>query len=367
MKPTPWARYAGLYQLWYVLLCCALLPCAAQAAMRSVPEARLIDQDGRKLAFHHDLVQGKTAVINFIFTTCTMLCPTQSATLREVQRNLGPRVGRDIVFISLSIDPVTDQPARLKEFAQRFNSGPGWHFLTGSKPEVDTLLRALGAASGDKNEHSGMLLIINQRNGVWQQLSNLPSSEVIQTAIEQAAAEPAHTPNPNPKTMPTFDSPLQAAVKNYFPNAVLQTQDGAQVRFYDDVLKDKVVLINFMFTTCPGICPPMMANLAKVQPLLSPKVQMVSITVDPETDTPVELKKFADMFQVKPGWLLLTGSQANVDAVRHKLGGYSADKNAHNAVFLAGNMLTGEWKKLVATAAPKEIAAQVNQLLPQAE
>lgn len=338
---APWMRIGAMCFL------CATIP--SLAAAHAVPEAELLNQDGKTVSFHRDLVQGKTAVINFIFTSCTMICPTQTATLHEVQQKLGARVGSDINFISISIDPNTDRPARLKSFARQFEIGPGWQFLTGSKPVIDRLLRGLGAGASGKSDHSGLVLVINEKNNVWQQLANLPDADLILHATEQAAGP---------------DPVLQAANGRYFPNVPLQTQDGKTVQFYDDVIKDKVVLINFMFTTCPNICSPMTANLAKVQALLDPRVQIVSITVDPETDTPAVLKKFAGQFEVRPGWLFLTGSKENIAAVRQKLGGSGSDKDAHSSLLLAGNMRTGDWKKLFAIARPEEIVAAVDKLLP---
>ncbi|MES2037090.1 MAG: SCO family protein [Pseudomonadota bacterium] len=334
-----------------LMACCVLLVAtpSAQAAMRAIPEAQLINQDGKNVAFYRDLVQGKTAVVNFIFTSCTMICPTQTATLRQVQRELGTRVGRDVVFISISIDPNTDQPARLKTFAQQFEAGPGWQFLTGNKSVVDKLLRSLNAGVSDISNHSGLVLVINEKKQAWQQLASMPEAKLIQSTVEQVAGP---------------DPAMQAANGRYFPNLPLQTQDGKTVHFFDDVMKDKVVLINFIFTTCPGICSPMTANLAKVQPLLDPRVQMVSITVDPDTDTPKVLKDFANKFKVRPGWLFLTGSSENISAVAKKLGGSGEDKDAHSGILLAGNVQTGDWKKIYATARPEDIALAVGKLLP---
>lgn len=335
-----------------LLIVCSVLFVAipsAQAAMRSIPEAQLVNQDGKNVAFYRDLVQGKTAVVNFIFTSCTMICPTQTATLRQVQRDLGTRVGRDVVFISISIDPNTDQPARLKAFAQQFEAGPGWQFLTGNKAVVDKLLRALNAGVGDISNHSGLVLVINEKKQAWQQLASMPEAKLIQSTVEQVAGP---------------DPAMQAANGRYFPNLPLQTQDGKTVHFFDDVMKDKIVLINFMFTTCPGICSPMTANLARVQPLLDPRVQMVSITVDPDTDTPKVLKDFASKFKVRPGWLFLTGNADNISAVAKKLGGSGDDKDAHSGILLAGNVQTGDWKKIYATAKPEDIALAVGRLLP---
>ena len=339
-------RFTACCSLWLLM---SFASSTAQAAMRAIPDAQLINQDGKNVSFYRDLVQGKTAVVNFIFTSCTMICPTQTATLRQVQRDLGTRVGRDVVFISVSIDPNTDQPARLKAFAQQFEVGPGWQFLTGNKTVIDKLLRSLNAGVGDKSNHSGLVLVINEKKNAWQQLASLPDAKLILNTVEQVAGP---------------DPALQTANGRYFPNVALQTQDGKTVHFFDDVMKDKVVLINFIFTSCPGICSPMTANLAKVQPLLDSRVQMVSITVDPETDTPKVLKEFANKFQVRPGWLFLTGSAENIATVAQKLGGSGVDKDAHRAVLLAGNLQTGDWKKLHATAKPEDIAVAVGKLLP---
>jgi cytochrome oxidase Cu insertion factor (SCO1/SenC/PrrC family) len=156
----------------------------------------------------------------------------------------------------------------------------------------------------------------------------------------------------------------------YFPNHVLLTQDNQPVRFYDDLLKNKIVLINFLFTTCKGACSPMTANLAKVQQQLGAhlgkEVVMLSLSVDPETDTPAALKKYAESFKAQPGWYFLTGKKENLDWVLYKLGNYVEDKNQHGLKLIVGNEATGEWMKLHAMSNPTEIAAAVLKLLPKA-
>ena len=149
-----------------------------------------------------------------------------------------------------------------------------------------------------------------------------------------------------PTKAPTGKTPAEAAA-SYFPNTVLITQDNQKVKFYDDLLKDRIVVINFVFTTCTSICPPMMANLRKVQLLLgdrSKDVNFISISVDPTTDTPERLKDYANKFKIQSGWHLLTGEQANVDAVLHKLGGHVTNKNDHTVTvtLTIGNVATGE-------------------------
>jgi cytochrome oxidase Cu insertion factor (SCO1/SenC/PrrC family) len=159
----------------------------------------------------------------------------------------------------------------------------------------------------------------------------------------------------------------KSAGAGYFPNHILLTQDNKPVRFYEDMLKGKVVLINFMFTTCAGVCPPMAANMAKVQSYLGDRVGkdvvMLSISVDPTVDTPDKLKKYADNFKAKPGWYFLTGKKENVDWVLYKLGGYAPDKMQHSAVLIIGNEATGQWIKTAALRNPAQIAEAVIDLL----
>jgi protein SCO1/2 len=113
------------------------------------------------------------------------------------------------------------------------------------------------------------------------------------------------------------DSPWGAS---YFPNVPLVTQDGKTVRFYDDLMKGRKVLINFIYALCDQACPLDTANMARVQKMLGPRVGsevfMYSITLDPEHDTPQALKAYAEQYGAGPGWLFLTGKREDIDAVR---------------------------------------------------
>jgi cytochrome oxidase Cu insertion factor (SCO1/SenC/PrrC family) len=329
-----------------------------------IADVPVLDQDGRRLNFYTDLVKGRTVAINFVFTTCTTVCPPLSATFRKVQQELGERAGRDVHLISISVDPVTDTPERLKSFAAKFKAGPGWTFVTGGKPEIGALLKALGAATPDKNDHTPMILVGNDAAGRWTRTYGLaPASALVKVIGEVAAAGPRAA-----EARPAGGGKaLAEASAKYFPNHVLVTQDNKPVRFYDDLLKGKVVLINFMFTTCTGVCPPMTANMAKVRNYLGDRVGrdvvMISISVDPAVDTPERLKKYADNFKAGPGWYFLTGEKQNVDWVLYKLGGYVDDKAKHSATLIIGNEATGEWVKTAALKSPAQIAEAVLELL----
>jgi cytochrome oxidase Cu insertion factor (SCO1/SenC/PrrC family) len=334
----------------------------------SIPDVPVYDQNNRRLNFYTDLVKGKTVAINFIFTTCTTICPPLTATFRRVQQTLGERVGRDVELISISVDPTTDVPERLKEFSAKFKAGPGWTFVTGSKPEIDRLLSALGGYVPDRNDHTPMVLIGNEAAGFWTRTYGLaPASQIAGIVTDAAgknrAAQSEKAANKN-------TSPPDAAA-NYFPNLTLLTQDNKPVRFYEDLLKGKTVLINFLFTTCKGVCPPMTANLARVQKHLGERVGrdivMISISVDPTNDTPMVLKRFADNFKAQPGWYFLTGEKKNVDWVLYKLGGYVEDKQQHTGVLIIGNEATGEWMKVMAMTNPEEIAKAATELASKKE
>lgn len=153
----------------------------------TIPDVIVYDQDGKRLNFHSDLIKGKTVAINFIFTTCTTICPPLTATMRQVQRQMGERVGRDVWLISVSVDPITDVPERLKSFAAKFDAGPGWTFVTGRKGEIDKLLGALGAYVSDKNNHSPIILVGNAPAGYWTRSYGLAPAPTIAKLIAEAA------------------------------------------------------------------------------------------------------------------------------------------------------------------------------------
>lgn len=128
-----------------------------------LPDVPLVTEQGLAVHFYRDLVKDKKALINFIFTSCTEICPLATANLATVRRMLGAAVGRDINMYSITLDPVVDTPAVLAEFASRYDVGPGWSFLTGRPADIDRLRRALGFTFQDAKEdadlenHIGML------------------------------------------------------------------------------------------------------------------------------------------------------------------------------------------------------------------
>jgi protein SCO1 len=158
------------------------------SAKMQIPDVELLDQDGRKVRFHTDLVKGKVVAINFIFTTCTTICPPLGATFARLQRELGARAGREVSLISISVDPATDTPERLKAWGAKFHAAEGWTFVTGPKPQVDELLRALGAATASPSDHTPTVLIGNDAAGQWTRAYGLAGPSVLVGLIDDAAA-----------------------------------------------------------------------------------------------------------------------------------------------------------------------------------
>lgn len=140
---------------------------------------------------------------------------------------------------------------------------------------------------------------------------------------------------------------------NYFPNVTLTTQDGKTVHFYDDLLKDKVVAINLIYTNCRYSCPLETARLAQVQKLLGDQmgkgIFFYSISIDPKRDTPAVLKAYAEKFHAGPGWLFLTGKEEDIQLISKKLGLYSSpdpsNPDGHTPVLLIGNVAGGVWMR----------------------
>jgi len=159
--------------------------------------------------------------------------------------------------------------------------------------------------------------------------------------------------------------------KSYFPNVPLITHEGKHVRFFDDLIKDKVVMINFIYTSCPDTCPLETARLAEVQRILGDRVGndvfMYSITIDPEVDTPEVLKAYTEKYKIGPGWTFLTGDEADITILRKRLGLYIAEiqdgSNDHNLSLIIGNQATGRWKKSSPFENPYVLAAQVGEWL----
>ncbi len=150
------------------------------------PNVPLVTQDGRTVRLYDDLLKGKSVVLNLIYTQCTDVCPLETANLVQVQRLLGSRVGKEIFFYSISIDPF-DTPKLLKAYAGKFGVGPGWLFLTGKKADIALIGKKLGLSSRsdleDRDGHQSSLMIGNEPTGQWVRNSGVDNPRFLATQI----------------------------------------------------------------------------------------------------------------------------------------------------------------------------------------
>jgi protein SCO1 len=148
------------------------------------PNVELTAHDGRRLRFFDDMLKGKVVAINFIYTSCPDACPMETARMLEVQRLLGDRLGKDVFFYSISIDPEKDKPEVLAKYAADWGVKEGWTFVTGSREDIDLLRRKFGVydaelARGKPMDHNLSLIIGNQRTGRWMKRSPYENPYVL--------------------------------------------------------------------------------------------------------------------------------------------------------------------------------------------
>jgi len=193
MLPKKWLPRKWLMSIAAMSLsvgAAAVFATAASASGRLGQNANipLITQDGQTVHFYDDMIKGKIVAVNFIYTSCLWTCPLETARLAQVQRLLGGRVGKDIFFYSISIDPDHDTPAVLKDYMAEFDVGPGWTFLTGKREDIDLLAVRLGltddpsitsGAGRDMDGHTPHLLIGNEPTGQWLRDSSADNPSML--------------------------------------------------------------------------------------------------------------------------------------------------------------------------------------------
>ena len=154
------------------------------AAEKWFSDVELVNQDGEKVRFYTDVLKGKTVVVNAFFTTCTSVCPPMNRSMEKIQEAFGDRVGKDVFLVSLTVDPATDTPARLKEYASKFHAGKGWTFLTGKKENLDWALYKLGQYVEDKESHKTVIIVGNEATGLWKKALGMAKVEDLIQIVE---------------------------------------------------------------------------------------------------------------------------------------------------------------------------------------
>ena len=350
-------------------------PAAGEAVTLELRDAPLRDQDGRSLRFESEALGGRIVVMDFVYTSCTTVCPVLSQVMAQVMAQvrdgLGEELRRELRLISLSVDPARDTPARLKAQAARYGADPDWLWLTGDRPEMNKVLDGLGAYTPDFTEHPVMILVGDAQRGTWTRFYGFPDPAQILAKVEELAAarrqaERTSAAVPTPEEL----AEREAKARDYFTDLPVVTHDGRRLRFFTDLLKDKIVVVSLFFAECTEACPLVNAKLSQLQDgmkdILGREVFFVSVTLDPENDTPEVLKDYAARFEAAAGWSFVTGEPAQVGEITRKLGQVSKEISAHTTHLMIGDVKRAYWKKVPSNTPDDALIAFLRQLAREA-
>jgi protein SCO1/2 len=160
----------------------------AKSADVELLDRTLVDQDGREVNFVSEVIGDKIVVMDFVYTTCTTVCPVLTALFGQVQGQLGERLGEDVVLVSVSVDPTRDTPQRLKAYAAKHKAQPGWIWLTGPKSTMDEVLDGLGAYTPNFENHPAMVLVGDGATGEWSRFFGFPNPDRIMEQVDALEA-----------------------------------------------------------------------------------------------------------------------------------------------------------------------------------
>ena len=160
----------------------------AQSTEVELRDLTLLDQEGREVRFVSDVIGDNIVVMDFVYTSCTTVCPVLSALFGQLQMKLGDQLGNGVVLVSVSVDPTRDTPQRLKAYAEKHKASPGWTWLTGPKPTMDDVLDGLGAYSPNFEDHPSMVLVGDGLTGEWSRFFGFPSPDRLMEQIKALQA-----------------------------------------------------------------------------------------------------------------------------------------------------------------------------------
>ncbi len=170
----------------------------AEAVAVRFADVTLLDQDNRQVRLEHDVVGGDIVVMDFVYTSCTTVCPVVTAIMAEVQAKLGERVGKDVKLVSLTVDPVRDTPARLREYGQARGAGPGWTWLTGSATAVNDTLKGFGTWTPNFEDHPVVMMVGDGASGVWTRFYGFVDPHQLVAKVEELTAARGAAPSGHP-------------------------------------------------------------------------------------------------------------------------------------------------------------------------
>ena len=156
---------------------------SAEGPAQYFANLKLVDQNGRQVDLYQDLMKGHTIVINSFFASCTGSCPVMGRTFLLLQTKLADRIGKDVILVSISVDPERDTPAKLKAYAERIGAKPGWYFLTGTRDQVTVALQKIGQFTEAPEGHANVIVVGNDRTGLWKKALGIAKSEDVYTVV----------------------------------------------------------------------------------------------------------------------------------------------------------------------------------------
>jgi len=162
---------------------------AAEFADIDLRDELLFTQDGDEVRFVNDVIGDNIVVMDFVYTTCTTVCPVLTALFTQVQTQLGDDLGNEVVMVSMTVDAARDTPERLKAYANQHRVQKGWTWLTGPKSTMDDVLTGLGAYSASFEDHPAMVIVGDGRTGEWKRMFGFPNPDRIMSVVNELKAK----------------------------------------------------------------------------------------------------------------------------------------------------------------------------------
>ncbi len=165
-----------------------------EAARNYFTDVELTNQFGKPMRLYSDLIQDKIVVINSMYTNCADMCPLLGKSLEQIQEAAGDRMGKDVYILSFTVDPANDTPEKLRKWGESFHAKPGWFFLTGDKENLELALKRVGQYTADPENHQGILIMGNDRTGLWKKAFGLASPKDLIKVFDSVANDSGEDP-----------------------------------------------------------------------------------------------------------------------------------------------------------------------------
>lgn len=172
------------------------VPATAGDTQVTLPNVVLRDADGHAFKLRPETFRGKVVIVDFIFTRCTTICPALSTVMASVQRGLGEQIGKEVLLVSVSVDPANDTPQVMRAYADRVGAGKHWLWLTGNTGDIARVLDAFGLSAGKPNDHPPLILVGDPARNRWQRWVGIPTPATIVDAAKAMVAQSRSAPMP---------------------------------------------------------------------------------------------------------------------------------------------------------------------------